>query len=76
MVEMCDRMKIQLEQKTDQIKELTEQLDAKTIDFHKLESQIEDLNGRLMDRSQGLIINNLFKILISISSMGYLCKSF
>lgn len=55
MVEMCDRMKIQLEQKTDQIKELTEQLDAKTIDFHKLESQIEDLNGRLMDRSQGLI---------------------
>ena len=54
MVEMCDRMKIQLEQKSDQIRELTIQLDQKTVDFHKLESQIEDLNGRLMDRSQGI----------------------
>jgi len=51
--EDMEKLRQELEQKSDTIKELMEQLDVKTLDYHKLESQIEDLNGRLLDLRHG-----------------------
>lgn len=51
--EDLDHMRQELDQRTQIIKELMEQLDVKTIDYHNLESKVEDLNGRLLDKNEG-----------------------
>jgi chromosome segregation ATPase len=55
-----DSMILQLSDEFEKSKEsiaaLKEQLDTKTIEFHILESQIEDLNGRILDKTGKLLL--------------------